>query len=246
MNKIKIDIRIMASPKRRSHVLKMLEELHLDESVVAWDDRPNGGSPMYTSRKAWLSPIPEGTTHRLVLQDDVEMVNHFSDILQIAAGNFPKAIWSLYEGQASISGFDDKKKSSPYIRIKGCCCYGVALMMPVEYIRPCFDWIETELGIDYKHDDCGIGLFSVINGMTVFSTIPSLVQHIAPTKSLMQGHSRANKVSAVYEGKDIFDKYDWNDKDYSVSKLTVNQTWLDSKDPTHIKIRAMIKSAVKI
>lgn len=243
MSEVKIDIRIMASPKRRPYVMKMLCDLGLDESIVAWDDRPNGGSPMYTSRKAWLAPIPDGATHRLVLQDDVEMVDRFGELIQTAAENFPKALWSFYEGRTSITGSADKKKPSPYIRIKGCCCYGVALMMPVEYIEPCFKWIEAELGADYKHDDCGIGLYSLINGVAVFSTIPSLVQHIAPTESLMKGHSRASKTSAVYEGKEVFGKYDWNDKNYTVSKMTVNQTWLAPDDPINLKIKKMIKKS---
>lgn len=244
MKDVKIDIRIMASPKRRSHVLSMLEELGLDESVVSYDDRPNGGSPMYTAKKAWLSPVPEGVTHRIVLQDDVEMVNDFVNILHRAVSNFPYSIWSLYEGQ-SVK-YEDRAWNSPYIRIKGCCCYGVALLMPVEFIVPCFDWAEEMLGSDYKHDDCAIGLYALINGLTVFSTIPSLVQHLAPTNSLMKGHNRESKVSAVYEGKNISGKYDWDNRAYAVSKTLTNDTWLPKDDPVNVRIRETLKAMKRI
>ena len=37
---------------------------------------------LYTCRKAFLAPQEEGETHRLVLQDDVELCDGFFEILQ--------------------------------------------------------------------------------------------------------------------------------------------------------------------
>jgi hypothetical protein len=68
----KVDVKIMAVKPRRKFVLQMCERLGLDEKdTVIYDDRPNGGGPLYTCRKCWEAPIPDGVTHRIVLQDDL-------------------------------------------------------------------------------------------------------------------------------------------------------------------------------
>ena len=48
----KVDIRIMASPKRAERVKLLVEKLGLNDSAVTWDDRPKGGDAMYTVWKA--------------------------------------------------------------------------------------------------------------------------------------------------------------------------------------------------
>lgn len=47
----KVDIRIMASPKRAERVKLLVEKLSLSDSAVAWDDRPKGGDVMYTAKQ---------------------------------------------------------------------------------------------------------------------------------------------------------------------------------------------------
>ena len=44
-----IDIKIMAHPSRRDNVLKVLKQLNMDESIVVYDDRENGGDALYTA-----------------------------------------------------------------------------------------------------------------------------------------------------------------------------------------------------
>ena len=63
----------MGSEKRKDNILKMKEFLNLSDSDIFLDDRPNGGHALYTARKTWELPFNDDTTHRCVLQDDLEV-----------------------------------------------------------------------------------------------------------------------------------------------------------------------------
>ena len=91
-----IDIKIMAHPSRRNNVLSILKQLNMDESIVVYDDRPNGGDALYTSRKAWLSPMPVDKTHRLVLQDDILLCDNFINIVHDIIRTLPDKVISLF------------------------------------------------------------------------------------------------------------------------------------------------------
>jgi hypothetical protein len=62
-----VDICIMAHPSRKDNIKQIQQQLNLSDDSIFWDDRENGGDAMYTAKKAWSSPIPEGCTHRLVI-----------------------------------------------------------------------------------------------------------------------------------------------------------------------------------
>ena len=196
----KIDIRIMAHPKRAEMAHTLCEHLQRPDDIIVWDDRGLGsGDAMYTAKKAWKA-IDKTCTHGIVIQDDVEVVNNFIDYASKCAKAFPKAIFSFYCGRTKM---DMLRADTPYVKLKGGhCVAGVAVMMPLHYIDKCFDWIETNLGDDYKHDDAGISMFAEYNGIDIITTIPSLVQHLCPTKSIV-GLNNYQKVSKVYVGEDI-------------------------------------------
>lgn len=195
---MKFDVRIMAHPKRKSLVEEFCREYGLPFNCVSYDD---SGSALNGAKKAYLAPISDDVTHRLILQDDVLIADGFFDIVQKNIEMFPYSVFSYYEGQDIT--FADKIKQSPYIKMQGCCICGLAVVIPKAMIRPCFEWIADNFPADYKHDDCAIGLYCLTHGVSVFSTIPSIVQHKLPMNSTMRGHNHATKVSATWIGKTI-------------------------------------------
>lgn len=169
-----VDIRIMAHPSRKNNVMKILSELSLSEEVVAWDDREHDGDAMYTAQKAWNSPIPEGCTHRLVLQDDIELCNNFLEIIDSISKAHSSQIISLFHCEA----YSDGIKYASTRRLWGC-----AVMMPIEFIPLCWQYIahipEEPWGKDMiRHDNNCIMMWAINNNIPVINTVPSLVQHI--------------------------------------------------------------------
>lgn len=189
-----LDIRIMAHPSRRDNVLKMLADLGMDGSIVVWDDRENGGDAMYTARKAWQFPIPEGCTHRLVLQDDGELCEGFLAIAQQAAKSHPNSVVSfMYEGA--------RDTDSRYIQ--EVFTVGVALMIPVCLLDDLWRFVDVDmlkLPEEFRkktllHDTSCIRLWMRERRIKSYTTVPTLVQHIGD-ESLV-GIDR-HRVSADY------------------------------------------------
>ena len=220
---VKVDIKIMGCHKRDEYIKAMLEKLGLDESIVCYDDRDGKGDAMYTARKAWLAPIPYGVTHRLVLQDDCLLCNDFVDIVHKIVEQYPNVFFSLLNTRVNP---EDKKIDSPYIQIVGERMYGQAIIMPVKHIQKMFDWIDR-LEKGYRHDDTAIGTYASVNGIKVLSTIPSLLQHLCPTDSLL-GYNNEKKVSRVWIGEDL-SHIDWTKRGLNKSIYMVNLLGLKDK-----------------
>jgi hypothetical protein len=217
-----IDVKIMAMPRRKDMVDVLLAGLGLDESAVCYDDRPNGGDPIYTAKKCWLAPLGAGVTHRLVLQDDIEVCNGFLEIVERAAATFPAAVYSFYNSRIELQ---DRIASSPYVLVRGGRCQGQAILMPVSCIEPCFRWIAQALGADYRHDDAGVGEYCWRHGIPMMTTIPSTVQH--HPGSLLNHRVGPSK---VWGGCDL-PAEDWGDRNYSVTKQYLNGLFLPAGHP---------------
>lgn len=188
------DIKIMAHPSRRHHVLKMLDALGADEDIVVYDDRTVGGDAMYTARMAWLSPFSENTTHRLVLQDDVLLCDNFLDIVSNIVNTASNKVISLFD---TIPSDLVKKKPCCYVRCNNLC--GVAIIMPRIYIQDCWEWIDAHHG-DCLCDDLMISEYCRKHGIPTYTTIPSIVQHIGDTElsSLLPARYACTRISTTY------------------------------------------------
>ena len=172
-----IDIRIMAHPSRRDNVMETLSVLSLPEDVVTWDDREVGGDAMYTAQKAWNASIPDGCTHRLVLQADIEICNGFLAIVNVVAEKHPAQVVSFFH----CENYDDIQRYIRTSRLWGC-----AVMIPTHLIKDCWEYIKhipekpwcTCPELVMPHDTDCIMLWATENGVPIINTVPSLVQHI--------------------------------------------------------------------
>lgn len=194
-----IDVKIMAHPSRRENVLKILSELNLDESIVAWDDREKLGDAMYTAKKAWLAPVPPGCTHRLVLQDDIEVCDNFLMLADIVAEQNKDCIISFFHCEK----YDTDE---PYQDIK--VMWGCGIMMPVDIMETVWNYIDY-MGKhpnlfkehDLLKDTNSIKIAATNNNIPIKNTVPSLVQHIGDTS--LVGY-KATRVAKDYKKQTTF------------------------------------------
>ena len=197
----KCDIKIMASPKRYAYVLNLCKILNLDiDKDVFFDDRPNGGDAAYTSEHTWDLPFEfDDITHRCVIQDDVIVCKNFERAINQIVECFANDIFSLF--CPSLKMFDIQKKSNEHqiVDIKRCGVYGPAIIMPRSIIYDVYLW-GRKISDNAKiiHDDVLIGEYALAHGLHVYTTVPSLVQHAEPVRSLL-GYGRESKVSKVFD-----------------------------------------------
>ena len=197
----------MASPKRRDNVYKILSKLNMDDSIVVWDDRPNGGDAMYTARKAWLSDLPDGVTHRLVLQDDVDICDNFiHHIEQIAIRNKNHVV-SLINFLQPLNY--PNKRGTPYYEVNTVA--GCAIMMPINLIKPCMEWCENyDDKVLKPHDDLMISKYCNLHNIKLVTILPCIVQHL-DTPTLLK---------AIYNWDRICRNYDSNPNvDWSIHSI---------------------------
>lgn len=197
-----IDIRIMASPKRAKNVARLCSKLGLAEDAVTWDDRPNGGDAMYTARKAWLHPLPDGVTHRLVLQDDVEVCEDFAHIIDAIASTHPRrAVTGISFLQPSNY---PAYNGTPYYRVNN--MPGCAIMLPADVARSCMEWCDSSTDAILKpHDDLMISKYCREHSVMMIATFPCIVQH--PDDDTLLGKTYSWRRTSKYY--DSHAKADW-------------------------------------
>lgn len=198
---INLDIKIMATPKRKEQAQKLCKKLNLSFENIIYDDRPNGGMPRYTAEKAWLSPFEETTTHRMVIQDDVEICDDFLSAVFNCLTFQPEQVWTFFSTNT------DKRKSYfrkiPYSKISGQC-----LVMPKCKVLECWDWINSQENLNQlQDDDACIMQWLYAYNYFAYTTIPNLCQN-------SKNSSIGNDFPPISPSfcKDAAIKKNWDDK----------------------------------
>ena len=173
-----VDIKIVASHQREEMVENLREALGLTDQDIFYDERTETGNPYLAVKQTWLLPHEEGVTHRVVLNDDVQVCNGFKQIIEQMTQSHPDCAFSLFtmafDGESYsdfISGLD-----SPYIR-HDWSMWGCAILLPIGIVEECFNYIDTVFGNDAL-ESFGILSFLRHKQIPVLSTIPVTIQHI--------------------------------------------------------------------
>ena len=162
--KYQCDYKIMGIPKRMLNVARLCSKLGLtiEDAVI---DHKQEGNPMKTSRRAFTEPIPNGVTHRCVLQDDVDICEGFKELVNTLINRHPDAIFSLYSRKRGNSNIPEGSIVSTGGRIWGPC-----VIIPIKYLDGIYDKYDS--GYEgYIHDDgfyCGYAKWKKIPVLTTY------------------------------------------------------------------------------
>lgn len=240
---MKLDAYVMGVKARASLINNLLARTGLDSSRIILDDRgfKGGGNCWYTCKKVWTQPVPEGVTHRLLLQDDVLVVDDFISICEKIIDVFPDVIWSL-NGGVWIKP-EMKKTDSPYINIRGCKTSGEAFIIPVQHIKPMLEWSDAIFGEDYIHDMSRVGYYALYHGIPMYGTIPSLTYH-QQIQSMIPKHNRRDRVTHAWMGEHI-GLQNWENKNVNQSPFMISNIWYKKNMSTERKriIEDMVETA---
>ena len=163
---------------------------------VVEDRRREGAWP--TARRAWERLAATGSTHALLLQDDAIPCDDMALQVLAARDAIPEGLLSFYTRRARFVATAREADSSWYWSPDG--AYGLALLMPREWIHSMLAWGDREIEPSYPHDDNRVSLWARSSGCGVFVSCPSLVTH-ADLPSLL-GHRWAHTPGLEWRGHD--------------------------------------------
>ena len=186
----KCDIKIYGIEERKDNILKNKEILELSDNDIfikqSGDDPKFGRWPYKLSKYIFKQPVPEGITHRLVMQDDNELCPNFKEYLSKIINARPNDIIMLTNLDYMKEDEYIKELKSPYIPISHHVS-GNALIIPVKYIDEVFGWLDRtypEIEKGNPHEDAAFAFWAKQAKVNCISTIPSIVQHIGDESSL--------------------------------------------------------------
>ncbi len=173
-----VDFKIIASRKRQEMAESLRDVLGLTDDDIIYDDRPDGGNPLVPTREAWLKPHETGVTHRVVLNEDVQVCENFKNICDQMAHSHPDCAFSLFTMELDGEIHDDfiGRLDTPYVR-HDWALWGCAILMPLAMVDECFNYIAINFD-ENVHESYGIFSFLKHKGIPILATIPVTVQHI--------------------------------------------------------------------
>lgn len=190
---ISLSVVIMAHPKRRAQVEKLLEELRAEVPVV-WDEK---GDRWDTGRRAMLAYDPT-CTHHLVLQDDIlacrDLIGGVKAALEEMPGDVPLCLYMAHRhnrGHFTVkAGERADSVGASFVTMKT-LNWGPGIVVPTNIIREMIDYCDpiTEVA---NYDKRLSRYWELKAKKRVYYTWPSLVDH-ADGPSLVPGRLGANR-----------------------------------------------------
>lgn len=187
---MKISVTVMAHPKRKlqAEYLRSILKMYPFSYVSVVYDKAN--SEWHTGRRALRQGIGRGEWH-VVIQDDALLTPYFYENLESAIAALPyRSLMSLYTGTARplagrVTAAVERAPEGSFIEFRQ-LLWGVGIVIPSDHIKPVLEFVED---IDLQYDN-KIGEFYCRNGLNVYYTVPSLVDHDDELDTLIAGHGR--------------------------------------------------------
>lgn len=173
-----VDYKIVASPKRAEMAEQLKAQLGLNDEDIIYDTRPNGGNPYVPTKKAWLQQHSSEVTHRVVLNEDVQVCEGFKTICEQMAQSHPDCAFSLFSMSLDGSDYDSfiENLQTPYVS-HDFSMWGCAILMPISIVEDCFRYIDTNFD-ENVHESYGIQCFLRNRRIPILTTMPITVQHL--------------------------------------------------------------------
>lgn len=216
---------------------RLLKKLGATEDIVRYDDE--GLGCIGNALRIWGEDYGDDVTHVLVLNDDADVVDNFTEVAQKCIDKFPNAIFGFWNNQLR---WEHRERDTPYMLMKNHNVKGISILMPRKHIGGYLAFYDKHLRpIKYQHDDGACRMYAFLNDIPVFCTIPNLVEELCPQNSVIsRTHNSANNYSRVWTGR--ADAADFDAEDYNVSPAFSINTHLKKDNELQILIKEKMKA----
>ena len=152
-----------------------------------------------TTRVAWwrLALRHEDATHALVLQDDMSLCRGFETILSAAIAARPEHAIQLFTRANFLRNAHEEGDTWA---TSADLVWGGSTVLPMAWVEPFLRDVDRAFPADYPHDDVRLGWWLWKEGIRLWHTVPCLVEHVEPGRSLL-GQSNRTRVAAVFEDR---------------------------------------------
>lgn len=159
---------VMATRDRQSNAERLAEQL---DCPIVYDENRQG--PWLNSKRCWQT-TPEGSTHRVVVQDDARLCARFRDIVPLAIAAHPNEVIGLWSCDIDIQVAAANR--APFLWHNSYMS-GLGLVMPAVQIDHYIKFRETYVRDDYTSSDAPLMAWLLSERRGVYFTVPSLLYH---------------------------------------------------------------------
>lgn len=190
----KFDIKIYGIHQRDNFILSLVNKLNLDIDDVLYDETEGICQPTRIFEQALNLSYNQNITHRIILQDDVDVCNDFYDSVKKIIDAHPD--WVIFLFPVSYVGWERDHQfidmNTPYIECK--IAAGCGIIIPTKYIKPFLSWAHRTYGdkMYEKPDDLLLQEWLNYCKITYVNTKPSLIQHIGDV-SIITPHKKIRR-----------------------------------------------------
>jgi hypothetical protein len=136
-----------------------------------------------------------GSSHHVVLQDDVGLCRDFIGSLREVIRARPANLITLYTNSRSV--FRARQRGETWVEKASVA--GQAVIWPNELIGEFIEWQSAHIESDFPWDDVRVSMWLSKTSKRAFATVPSLAQHLGCGLSTL-GLNGRSKVAAWYIG----------------------------------------------
>lgn len=214
-----VSFAVQHHPARAAMLAALLTRIGGDVDAPG-DPEPDGQPNPWRCYRHTLQTTPPGATHRVVLQDDVEVCDGFRPAVEAAIAAQPARLLALFVGgrpvEHALALYRASDKGHSWAELRpDRWCPAVALCWPVEMIEPFLHYVEMQRWpAGFRADDEMIGRWLRTQGQGALATVPSLVEHPDVVPSLIGrrawGGADVGRVAACYIGDCDVTTIDWN------------------------------------
>jgi hypothetical protein len=198
---MRLSVAVMHEPRRAALLPGLLRRIRSAADVV--EDR-TGAGPWPTARRAWES-TPGWATHRLVLQDDVALVDNFGVTIRRVVEAVPDRPIALFCPRPAIVREAHRRGHRWVVIHDGGWAQGFVL--PTIAIGPFLAWQDRNVEPTLAHDDARLSMWLFAAGGPAWATVPSLVEHRAVVSLI--GHDPVRAADFPGEDADL-SAVDWS------------------------------------
>lgn len=169
------------------------------QAELVFDPDPDGYPAAWRSYRAALELTPSWATHRLILQDDVLVCDHFLRGVQQAVAAQPEAVICLFVSGQLIHRVGVLQRAladgHPWVVLdQRTWLPAVATLWPRHHADELPAWYDRQdYPTDFLADDEIIGRYLNALGESALATVPSLVEHPDTVPSLVDAQNRRHR-----------------------------------------------------
>jgi hypothetical protein len=199
---VSVQVVVMAHPAR-SHMVRALADKVQGPVRVVWDPVPDEPGCWECAKRAWREGAKWGADHVAVIQDDVTVCRDFHRSLTRVARELPDSVVALYANCKEVE--TDYARQQRWTPVKG--VWGQGIMLPARLIEEFITWSDTQWvhpdgALPGAYYDSRMGAWARAAKVPMAAVVPSLVEHLAPSESLL-GYNNRTRVARHFIGEQV-------------------------------------------